>query len=95
MEKTQRLFLEKARAIRTLLCLLRYENRGLDELLELIGGSKSTGMKRIIELIEMGLVEKKASIKESRKMLYLLTPKGKQIAQMLQKIVNSIEDLRK
>lgn len=82
-------YLEKPRSVRTLLCLLNADNKGLDELLREIGGSKSTGMARIDELIQLGLVEKKASQTEKRKMLYCLNRKGKTIAEQIQKIVES------
>ncbi|MEM2506005.1 MAG: hypothetical protein QXF61_03040 [Nitrososphaeria archaeon] len=84
-------YLEKPRAIRTLLCLLSLENKGLDEILKEIGGSKSTGMARIYELMKLGLVVKKASQTERRKMLYCLEDKGVKIAKELQKIINSYE----
>lgn len=85
-------YLEKPRAIRTLLCLLSSENKGLDEILKEIGGSKSTGMARISELIKLGLVVKKASQTERRKMLYCLKEKGIKIAKELQKVINSYEE---
>lgn len=84
-------FLEKPRAIRTLICLLRAEGKGLDEVLREIGGSKTTGMKRIAELIELGLVNKRASPEESRKMLYSLTQKGTEVASGLKRLIEEIE----
>jgi DNA-binding MarR family transcriptional regulator len=83
-------YLEKPRAVRTLLCLLDAGNKGLDELLKDIGGSKSTGMARIDELVQLGLVLKKASQTEKRKMLYCLNEKGKRIAEQIQKTIESI-----
>jgi DNA-binding MarR family transcriptional regulator len=83
-------YLEKARSVRTLTCLLNAENKGLDELLRDIGGSKSTGMARIDELIHLGLVLKRASQTEKRKMLYGLNDKGKRIAEQIQKTIESI-----
>jgi len=80
-------YLEKPRAIRTLLCLLNSQNKGLDELLQSIGGSKSTGMTRISELIALGLVTKKASETEKRKMLYCLNETGVKIAREIQKVI--------
>jgi DNA-binding MarR family transcriptional regulator len=85
-------YLEKSRAIRTLLCLLNAENKGLDELLQNIGGSKSTGMARISELVKLGLVTKKASPTEKRKMFYALEKKGREIAEELQKLISLIEE---
>lgn len=87
-------YLEKPRSIRTLLCLLKSENKGLDEILKEIGGSKSTGMSRISELMKLGLLIKKASQTERRKMLYCLEEKGVKIAKELQKILNSYEESR-
>ena len=88
-------YLERARAVRTLSCLLKAEDKGLDEILREIGGSKSTGMARISELMELGLVTKKASQAERRKMFYCLSEKGKKIAKLidvcLQKITRLIE----
>lgn len=84
-------YLERKRAVRTLLCLLEGKERGLDEILRQIGGSKSTGMARISELMKLGLVEKRASQKEKRKMFYHLTTKGKKIAEELQTLLESIE----
>ena len=77
-------YLERARAIRTLICLLKAEDKGLDEILGEIGGSKSTGMARISELMELGLVTKKASQAERRKMFYCLSEKGKKIAKLIE-----------
>jgi DNA-binding MarR family transcriptional regulator len=84
-------YLERSRAIRTLLCLLNAKNKGLDELLSDIGGSKSTGMARIDELIRLGLVLKTASQTEKRKMLYCLNEKGKGVAEQIQQIIESVE----
>jgi DNA-binding MarR family transcriptional regulator len=84
-------YLEKPRSVRTLLCLLSAENKGLDELLREIGGSKSTGMARIDELVRLGLVLKKASQTEKRKMLYCLNEKGKRLAEQIQKTIDSID----
>lgn len=74
-----------------MLCLLSAENKGLDELLREIGGSKSTGMARIDELVRLGLVLKKASQTEKRKMLYCLNEKGKRLAEQIQKTIDSID----
>lgn len=79
--------MERKRAIKTLLCLLDENDKGLDNLLVSIGGSKTTGMTRILELVEMGLVEKKADPKESRKMFYRLTEKGQKIAEKIRGIL--------
>jgi DNA-binding MarR family transcriptional regulator len=84
-------FLERPRAIKTLEVLLHSRDKGLDEILEEIGGSKSTGMKRIAELLELGLVEKQASPKESRKMLYNLTERGMKIAIECEKLKKMFE----
>ena len=74
-----------------MLCLLNAENKGLDELLREIGGSKSTGMARIDELVRLGVVLKKASQTEKRKMLYCLNEKGKKLAEQIQKTIDSID----
>lgn len=73
-----------------MLCLLNAENKGLDDLLREIGGSKSTGMARIDDLVQLGLVLKKASQTEKRKMLYCLNEKGKRTAEHVQKIIESV-----
>lgn len=75
-----------------MLCLLNAENKGLDELLREIGGSKSTGMARIDELVRLGLVLKKASQTEKRKMLYCLNEKGKRTAEQIQKTIESFSE---
>ena len=85
-------YLEKSRAIRTLLCLLKAENKGLDQILKEIGGSKSTGMARILELVKLGLVTKKASETEKRKMLYRLEKSGRKIAAELQKLMETFDE---
>jgi DNA-binding HxlR family transcriptional regulator len=81
-------YLESSRAILTLLCLTDAENKGLDQLLQDIGGSKSTGMARLDDLVRLGLVIKKASPTEKRKMFYCLTEKGKRIACQIQEIID-------
>ena len=91
MPKATRLYLEKARAVRTILCLLNSENKGLDEILEEIGGSKSTAMKRISELVEMGLAFKKLDPKRKRVVIYTLTEKGQKIAKKLQEVIHLME----
>jgi DNA-binding MarR family transcriptional regulator len=85
-------YLGKSRGVQTLLCLYKAENKGLDEVLREIGGSKSTGMERISELLKLGLVTKKASITEKRKMIYCLEPKGKQIAEHLYSIIKTFDE---
>jgi len=84
-------YLERTRAIRTLLCLLKSENKGLDELLTEIGGSKTTAMNRISELLRMKLVKKEADPTRRRVMRYSLTEKGKKIVKDLQDLINLIE----
>jgi DNA-binding HxlR family transcriptional regulator len=79
-------FLQKPRAIITLLCLYHAKDEGLDMLLQKIGGSKRTGMTRINELYEMGLVTKHAN-EHSRKTLYQLSEDGKKIAEKLEDIL--------
>jgi len=91
MPKTTKLYLEKARAIRTILCLLNSDSKGLDEILEEIGGSKSTAMKRISELVEMGLAFKKLDPKRKRVVIYTLTEKGQKIAKKLQEVIQLME----
>ena len=85
-------YLEKPRAICTFLCLLEGENKGLDEILKEIGGSKSTGMARIKELIKIGFVTKKASQSESRKMFYCLEKKGKIVANILKSLLEGVDE---
>jgi DNA-binding MarR family transcriptional regulator len=81
-------YLERSRSLRTLLCLLDAENKGLDQLLTEIGGSKSTGMARIDELVRLGLVTKRACQTEKRKMFYCLTDKGQIIANQIKKAID-------
>lgn len=86
-------YLERARAVRTLFCLLKAEDKGLDEILREIGGSKSTGMARISELMELGLVTKKANQAERRKMFYCLSEKGKKITKLIEECFRKITKL--
>jgi DNA-binding HxlR family transcriptional regulator len=81
-------YLERSRALRTLLCLLDTGDKGLDQLLREIGGSKSTGMSRLDELVQLGLVTKIASPTEKRKMLYRLTSKGREVAEQLKGVLD-------
>jgi DNA-binding MarR family transcriptional regulator len=81
-------YLERSRALRTLLCLLDAENKGLDQLLREIGGSKSTGMARLDELVQLGLVTKRASPTQKRKMFYCLTDKGREVAEPISDILD-------
>lgn len=83
-------YMERKRAIKTLLCLLDENDKGLDNLLVNIGGSKTTGMNRILELVEMGLVEKKTDPNESRKMFYRLTENGQRIAEKIGEILEMV-----
>jgi DNA-binding MarR family transcriptional regulator len=48
-------------------------------------------MARIDELVRLGLVFKKASQTEKRKMLYCLNEKGKRLAEQIQKTIDSID----
>lgn len=84
-------YLEQKRSIKTLLYLYHFGGEGLDSLLEKIGGSKATGMKRISELVELGLVEKTVDVKEKRKMIYRLTNSGLYVAKTLDQIIKKIE----
>jgi DNA-binding MarR family transcriptional regulator len=79
-------YLEQPRAIRTLLILFRTPSRSLDEVLVLIGGSKSTGMKRLKDLAQLGLLSKEASIHEPKRIFYRLNDKGVALAQIIIKL---------
>ena len=82
-------YLERSRSLRTLLCLLDAKNKGLDQLLIEIGGSKSTGMCRLNELVQLGLVTKMASLTEKRKMFYCLTEKGQNVANQIRQAIDN------
>lgn len=74
------LYLQKPRAIKVLLVLLKYPATGLDDILEIIGGSKATGMKRVKELKRLNLVKKTISDTENKKVFYRLTKRGECVA---------------
>lgn len=80
-------FLQRPRAIITLLCLYHARNKGLDKLLQEIGGSKRTGMTRINELHSLGLVSKHTE-EHGRKTLYRLSEDGRKIAEKLGDILD-------
>ena len=76
-------YFEKPRAIKTILTLYFNDSVALDDLLHKIGGSKSTGMKRIKELVELNLASKEVSIEEPKKIFYKLNGKGVKIAKKM------------
>ncbi|MHB8163607.1 MAG: hypothetical protein ACYDDV_04550 [Methanoregula sp.] len=87
-------YLQKPRSILTLFCLLYNGNKGLDEVLEKIGGSKRTGMVRINELVKLGLVEKKTSLTD-RKIFYQLSEDGQKITQEIEVLLKKWDLIKK
>jgi DNA-binding MarR family transcriptional regulator len=85
-------YVEQPRAIKTLLVLNENPSKPLDNILDLIGGSKSTGMKRIKELAELGLLTKEASMKEPKRIFYKLNEKGIEISKSLIKLGEKYND---
>lgn len=79
-------YLEQPRSVKTLLILLKNPSKSLDDVLILIGGSKSTGMKRIKELLQLGLLSKEVSVQEPKRIFYRLNNKGVTVAQILIKL---------
>jgi len=78
--------LQRPRAIVALLCLYHAKNKGLDMLLQEIGGSKRTGMARISDFYRIGLVAKHTD-EHSRRTFYTLSEDGRQIAQKVEDIL--------
>ena len=94
MVKAQQLFeyFEKPRAIKTLVVLFENPSIQVDTLLNLIGGSKSTGMKRIKELSQLGLLSKEASLNEPKRIFYKLNSKGIKIAKSIISIGEELDE---
>jgi len=86
-------FLERPRAIKLLLVLKENTPRKkytLSQILNIVGGSAETLMRRIRELQSIGLIIKTASDDKS-KITYQLTPKGMKIAEKLEEVLKLIE----
>jgi len=81
-------YLQRPRAIVTLLHLLESTKQGLDYTLTQIGGSKRTGMSRINELVEMGLASKQTELAWHRRRIYVLSEDGQKIAVRLRELLN-------
>lgn len=83
-------FLERPRAIRTLLCLYEFpEDTPVSEILDSIGGSRTTGLNRLNEFRELGLVVKRAGDNST---FYHLTEDGEKVAEHLANAISSIEE---
>lgn len=81
--------LERQRSIRTLLALLNApDERTVSDLLDDVGGSRSTGINRLDELRSTGLVQKRAG---NNRTLYTLTTEGKEVAEQLQATLQTIQ----
>ena len=82
--------LERPRAIRTLVSLYESsEDTSASEVLESIGGSRTTGLNRLNDFIELGLVEKKAG---DNRTLYHLTEDGERVTEHLLEAISHIEE---
>ena len=86
-------YLQKPRSILTLFCLLYNSDKGLDEVLEKIGGSKRTGMERINELVKLGLVEKQLSSTD-RKIFYQFSEEGREVTQEIEVLMKKWDFLQ-
>jgi len=86
--------LQRPRAIITLLCLYHAKNKGLDMLLQEIGGSKRTGMARINDFYRIGMVAKHTD-EHSRKTFYVLSEDGRKIAEKLEDVLGYWRSKRK
>lgn len=85
-------FLSRPRAIETLLVLLKSgEDEGLENLLKKIGGSHSTAMQRIHELVKMGLVKKFVTPKIKRRVFYRLSSEGVKVAILIEQAVEMLK----
>jgi len=81
--------LERQRSIRTLLALLNApDERTVSDLLNDVGGSRSTGINRLNELRSAGLVQKRAG---NNRTLYTLTAEGEEVAEQLQAALQTIQ----
>ena len=81
--------LERQRCIRTLLALLNApEECAVSDLLDHIGGSRSTGINRLDELRSAGLVQKRAG---NNRTPYTLTTDGKEVVEQLQAALQTIQ----
>jgi predicted transcriptional regulator len=82
--------LERPRAIRTLVSLYETaEDAPASEVLESIGGSRTTGLNRLNDFIKLGLVEKQAG---DNRTLYHLTEDGERVTEHLLEAISHIED---
>lgn len=82
--------LERPRAVRVLISLLESpDDAPVSVILEDVGGSRSTGINRLNELREAGLVTKRAG---DNRTIYSLTPDGEEVARHLVTVINTIED---
>ena len=70
--------------------MLDVEDEGLEDLLEKIGGSHTTAMNRLRELLVSGLVEKFVTPRTSRRVYYRLTAEGRKIAALVQEAENKL-----
>lgn len=81
--------LGRPRAIRTLLCLLdSADDTPVSDLLDAIGGSRTTGINRLDEFRDAGLVVKKAG---DNRTMYLLTDDGEAVARDLREATRRLE----
>lgn len=80
--------IEHSRSVRVLVALLESaENAPVSEILDSVGGSKSTGINRLDELREAGLVTKQAG---DNRTIYSLTEEGEEVARHLVSAINII-----
>jgi len=85
--------LSRPRSIKTLLLLSQESgNRPMSNLLEKVGGSRTTGSKRLEEFEKSNLVKKEAG---TNRTIYSLTKAGKELAENLEEAVSVLEGLGK
>lgn len=81
--------IERPRSVRVLIALLESpEDAPVSEILEGIGGSRSTGINRLDEFRESGLVIKQAG---DNRTIYSLTENGEKVARHLVNVIEIIQ----
>lgn len=82
--------IERPRAVRMLVALLETPNDApVSDLLEAVGGSRSTGLNRLEEFREAGLIEKRAG---HNRTIYSLTDLGEEVTHHLVDGIDVIQE---
>ena len=81
--------IERPRAVRVLIALLKSpDDAPVSDILEGVGGSRSTGISRLDEFRDAGLVTKRAG---DNRTIYSLTEDGEEVARHLVKAIGTIQ----